>query len=647
MTTDPTNDDCLPDPAPPAPQIAQKAGRQAKVTPLRPIAGSLDDLPIAAGPAPRPGDGLDPPDVPPDAPPPRGSKPDRPRGQIWAGCPVKPLGTYGDVSWYLDITGQLRGVDNHQLQKMLHLFGGTKALNQLAAHFPQFDKDGAPKRGKFDQLALSAVMIGACAERGVWSPTGRVRGAGAWTDDAGQLVFHAGDAAWIEGEWRDPGVYDGKVYPASDPVPRPADKAAGDPAAEALALIETWRWRRPDVDAMLALGIVCAGMMGGALDWRPVSWLTGDAATGKSTFQRLMLLLHGGENGLLQAADATEAGIRSVVGYSSLPVAIDELEPDPDRPLKVKAVVELARRAASGGQVFRGSTDQKGHQSNASSAFLFSSILVPPMPAQDRSRLILLDLERFPEGSPKVTLDPRALRRIGAQLRRRLIDGWPTWAERLELWRGALAAHGQVGRGADNYATVLAMADMALRADLPSPSHLDGWAAKLGRAVTDESVEVGSNAEDMLVHLLSQPLDVYRRGQRFTVAQWVAMAARLPGAPEAIEGATDMNANDFLAPYGLRVRGREQDAELFIGNKPLAYLCTLFERSPWQDGGWAQAARRVPGAEPVNLTLNRVAMRGHYIPLARIPGFLSFPMDKGAAAAPGAPPAGGQMEDFV
>jgi hypothetical protein len=579
----------------------------------------------------------------------QGKKGGRPRGEIFRDCPVVPLGVYGDFSFYLDRLGQLRKVDNHSLDKIRHVFGGDVRL--LSMHFPQYDKDGARKPGKFDQANTAAAMTEASAERGVWSPVGRVRGAGAWADDDGGLIYHAGDEVLIAGDWRRPGVYGGRVYPASDPVPRPAATAGrGDAAQAILGQFATWAWRRPDIDPQLALGLVCAQMLGGALDWRPVGWLTGDAATGKSTFQKLLLWLHGGENGLLQAADATEAGIRSVVGYSSLPVAIDELEPDADNPKKVKAVIELARRAASGGQIFRGGADQKGHQSNAQSSFLFSSILVPPMPAQDRSRLILLDLNRLPPDAPKMALDPRRWRGLGAQLRRVLIEGWTDWPQRLELWREALARHGQTGRGADNFATVLAMADMALRPDMPGRDELDAWARKVGHAATEDSLEVGSNAEDMLTRLLGQPLDVWRRGRKFTVGQWVAMAARLPGARDAIDEATPENANSFLAAYGLRVRGRGEAAELCIANKPLPMLCELFRDSSWADGVWSQAARRVTGASATApLHFAGAPSRAWAIPLANIPGLMAFPADREVVAQPaqtGAPPPPQDLEEF-
>lgn len=594
-------------------------------------------------------DGLDPlrdeladaPEAPPSGanttapPPPPG---ERQPGEIWPGCPVKPLGVFADNCYYLDRLGQLRTVNNHSLQAILSVFGGNAIL--LGRHFPTFDKNGKRQVGKFSQMDASAAMITACHERGLWSKTGSERGPGAWIDEEDRLILHVGDAVLLNGQWCSPGVYGGKVYAASDPRPRPAESDRQSGAAlELLEDLETWRWSRPDLDPQLMLGLIIAQMIGGALEWRPVGWLTGDAATGKSTLQKLLLYLHGGEKGLLQAADATEAGIRAVVGASSLPVAIDELEPDPENPKKAKAIIELARRAASGAQIFRGSSDQQGHQSNAFSSFLFSSILVPDMPAQDRARLILLDLERLPDGAAKPSQDPRRLRAIGAALRRVVLDRWVDWPVRLDLWRAALARHGQTGRSADNYGTVLALYDLVSYDRLPDAETLDNWAAKIARAIGAAATEVGSNADDMLLRLMSQPLEVWSRGRKETVALWVAMAARLPGAPDAIDTADAGSANGHLAKFGLRVYGQGDAARLLIANKPIQGLCDLFAGSMWANGVWAQAARRIEGAESHSVTLAHVRTRATTIPLSSIPGMLHLPVDRARGTVrPASPP---------
>lgn len=666
----PNNDDWLANQAPPARTIAAAAHQVAKLKgkpALKPVKGGLDDLaeqlraaPVAAEPQR--------PSQPPGQDPGAGSGGDgasgragRPKGEIWDGCPVRPLGVNGEVSWYLDRLSQLRGVDNHTAQKILHVFGDR--IPALCLNFPTFDKAGERRRGRFDQTAASMAMIAACSERGLFNPDGAVRGVGAWVTDEGGLIYHTGSELITAAGTKEPGEIDGKIYPAYPAIPAPTLAAGrGDPAEDVLAFVSTFSWGRPDVDPMLTLGMTGCQMLGGALAWRPAFWFTGDKASGKSTLQDWLRWLHG-DKGLIQSNDPTKSGITSRLGHSSLPVALDELEPGDEGSTKERDIIVLARVASSGGQWLRGTADQKGASGNVYSTFMFSSILIPgSMGAQDRSRLITFNLFPPDKDAPKPVIDPRTWKTRGAALKRTLIDRWPSWPARLQLWRVALAGHGLTGRNGDNWATCMAMADMALSAELPGADHLDSWARKIAFAARAETAEIGSNAEDMLQHLIGQPFDVFRRGELFNVAHWLMVAAELPGAPwEVVGGDTSANpdqitrqdyakrANEKLAKAGLRVKGTGHEAELFVPNKPIPGLVKLFERSQWANGVWSQAARRVPGAKIVDnpLRLAGQATRGVYIPFTSVAGMLSLPMDRAAPATPPAAPAHYSAEDFI
>lgn len=229
--------------------------------PFADLGQQLQDAPVAsAGAAPagekgksggkprRAATGKGTPDKDPQAP--RGG---RPRGEIWEGCPVRPLGVNGEMSYYLDRHGQLRGVDNHTQQKILHLFGDRIAA--LVANFPSVGKDGTRRSDRFDQTAASMAMIKACSEKGLFNPDGAVRGVGAWHDDDGHLVYHCGDTLLTAEGAGAPRDYQGKIYPAYPPIPAPA--AAGitaDPAPAVLETLERWQWMRRDVEPMLAWG---------------------------------------------------------------------------------------------------------------------------------------------------------------------------------------------------------------------------------------------------------------------------------------------------------------------------------------------------------------------------------------------------------
>lgn len=683
MTDDaPNNDDWLSSPAPPPRAIgapAHQAPKPKAKSPLKPIKGGLSDLgqqlkdaPVAAEPRPA---GTDPAPKPKGSPrgdpnpaasgPADGSAPPparggRPKGEIWDGCPVKMLGVNGDFHFLLDRHGQMRSFKGDLKATSIVSYFGNRRL--LCTAFPKTDRAGDTVKGAFNSQNAAFVMVEAAAEKGLFNPDGAVRGVGAWKAEDGSLIYHTGAQLITATETRDPGEIDGLIYPAYPPIPAPALTAGrGDAAEETLGFLHTWNWGRPDVDAVLCLGTIGCLMLGGALDWRPAFWFTGDKASGKSTLQEFIKWLMG-DKGLIQSSDPTKSGITARLGHSSLPVALDELEPGDEGSSKERDIIVLARVAASGGQWLRGTADQKGASGNVYSTFMFSSILIPgAMGAQDRSRLITFNLFPPSKDAPKPVIDPRTWKARGAALKRLLIDRWPTWAARLQLWREALARHDMTGRNGDNWATCMAMADMAQNEALPEPAHLDEWARKIAFAARAETAEIGSNAEDMLTHLIGQPFDVFRRGELWNVGHWLMVAGELPGAPRelvAIDGGlTDTvarqeaakKANEKLAKVGLRVRGAGTEAELFMPNAKIPGLLKLFEHSQWASGVWSQAARRVPGAKvhEIPLRLAGQQTRGVYIPFTSIAGLLSLPMDHAAPSTPPMANTSHDHEDFI
>lgn len=634
-------------------QPKPKGKGKPRLRPVEALAAEIEAPPVAGEPAPKPKPGpdrgSDAPPPPPEAddqddpprPPPK--RPPRPRGEIWEGCPVKPLGTNGAYNYYLDALGQLRSVGKHERQTIMQLF--AHRLPALCHAFPKMVKDREtgilkkkhPPDFEGDQVAMA--MIEACGEKGLFDPDGAIRGVGAWTDDDGGLIYHAGDVLITpEGEIA-PTTLHGKIYPAYPPTPKPAvslkDTAA--PGQTVLEQLSTWTWSR-DIDAQVLLGVIGTQMLGGALDWRPTVWITGGKAAGKSTLQTLLKHLHGGEKGLIQSNDATKSGLTSRIGHSSLPVALDELEPGDERSSKEKDIITLARVASSGGQWFRGSSDQKGTGGNVYSTFFFSSILIPgELKPQDLSRLIVLSLNAMPEDAKAPTLRADTWRARGAALKRVLIDRWPTWAKRLDLWREAFAEEGIGGRNGDNWATVMAMADMALHQGLPDSDTLKGWSHRVARLIRADVAELGSDADGMLMHLLTQKYDIYRRGEQHTIAQWLMAAAMLPGYNKSLMGDAWADQDDYakavnakLATAGLRVYGTGQEAQLFIANAPIQGLLDLFKGSEWAKTVWKQSAARVPGAttDPNPATLAGIRTRGWKVPFRSVPGLMSFPMDR-------------------
>ncbi|MBW4710721.1 hypothetical protein KX928_23270 [Roseobacter sp. YSTF-M11] len=596
----------------------------------------------------------------------RGGAPGRKKGEIFDDCPVTPLGINGDYHYFLDASGQMRKAKKLDGHVAMSLFG--HAIGQLCYNFAEWKKEDSGefvrKPGRFDAYKAGMAMYTAVGELGPFNPDNSVRDVGAWTDDDGNLIYHTGDVIYYKGEKHKPGRLAGKIYPARPPIPHPGESdTPTDPVPEIMRTLETWNWTVPDVHPFVALGMICVQMLCGALDWRPVFWLLAPAGAGKSELQKLIKLLHG-DDGLIQTTDATKSGITSKIGQSSLPVAVDELEPGDERSTKEKDIIALARVAASGGEWFRGSADQSGVGGKVYSAFLFSSILIPGvMKTQDVQRLIRLELKPLDEGIAKLNLQPRTWRSRGEKLKQLLMQRWETWPERLSIWRHELEVNGVMGRDADNWSTVLAMADMAMQEAMPDEGTTSSWAKKIAFVASAGREDTMNDADAMVLHLMGQPLEPWSRGDHYTVAQWILAAANLPGAPKSLvaqlsgDSSYDdvdarerqKRANEKLARFGLRVAGTKADPLLFIANKKIQGLLDLFKGTEFAGGAWSQSASRIPGAKPAPnpLTLAGIPSRGQLVPLSSIPGLSSLPMDAATVAdAPAGRKPTSDVDDF-
>ncbi|MDX3883594.1 MAG: hypothetical protein QHC65_04170 [Sphingomonas sp.] len=444
-------------------------------------------------------------------------------------CPVVPLGTSQGIYYYLSTLRELRilKAKEHDGRNILSLF--APRTSDLTRIFPRYGKNKVITG--WDKERAGEILMNACGERGVWTAEGRVRGAGAHRDDEGGLILHCGDMIQVpetdpdeiafgaERTWVVPGVIDSLVYPAAPKTPRPAIEAAGpETGRQLLALLGTWNWERPEIDARLMLGWIAAAKICGALEWRPAAWITGGRGTGKSTLQKLIRLLMG-ENGLIDAVSATEAYIRQLLGHRTLPVALDELEADASN-AKQNAIITLARLASSGGKMGKGGADHNPHEFTARSSFLFSSILTVPLPPQDKSRIAILDLNPLRGGdAPK--LDAATYGKMGRAILRRMVDQWPRLERVIEGYRSALAANGHDARGQDQFGTLLGCADVLLYDHDPDAE--DEEYLRWGKALAVDRAVEAENDEPYLVIQRLATSELRGRGgdEPETLAMWI------------------------------------------------------------------------------------------------------------------------------
>lgn len=547
--------------------------------------------------------------VPPEAPRPKEAE-EKPKRKAPVGhvkplpesFPVEPLGVNGDIAYYLDSLRQLRDMkpSDHSRLGLMALMG--KDIEMLWKNFPRVNDEGDVIGWRPEQVAESLMC--AAAGKGVMDVASSLRGRGAWRGNEGELIFHCGSSVWTSpnkqdtvGKWYKPGKIGDYVYPGAPAVKRPADYhvESGETGAgfALLEMLKTWNFRRGESDARLMLGWVGAALIGGALKWRPLAWITGGKGTGKSTIHELLGGLMG--NLLLRVADTTAAGISQQVGYSTLPVALDELEASEDN-RKANSVIELARLAASGALKLRGGQDHKSVIFQVRSCFLFSSILVPPLTGQDRSRMAILELNELEIKKP-LNLEPKALDKMGRELLRRMSDQWERFSDTQDVITGVMKDVGYSARSCDQFGTLLTCADLLLHDSVPSAEDARRWVSDLVDSRSMEEEENEQDQERCLSHLLSSQVDMYRKGERETVGDWVVRAAGMGPVGTNVE-----DANRLISGLGLKVvrGGLSKTNFLAVANYHQG-LSGIYANTHWAGksgtmGVWVQSLRNLTGA---------------------------------------------------
>jgi hypothetical protein len=568
--------------------------------------------------------------------PPEWKKKREPIKPLPADCPVTPVGYNSTTCYFLNPHRQLIEMTKGQFgaEGIRLLFGSRQ--DWLWGAFPKYSEKTHEQTGwKADQAA--ETLIKAAMDKGTFDTAEMIRGMGGWRGEAGELVLHCGSEVLLAGESLQPGFVQGYLYAAGvasqKPAPLPADDAEARRASEAiervLAMFDSYNWLdgpgdggdieasearcfAADVDgsghklaSLLVLGWLAGSRLGAALDFRSLMWITGDAGAGKTTLQRIIMAMTGKD--MVQSSDTTGAGVYSAVGHSSRPVMIDEAEPDPFKS-KMKDLISLARQAATGGKIRRGSSNHQAVYFEAKSAFLFSSIIIPPMQNSDISRFCILDLGPLGKRKP-LNLDPAQLAYAGRVMLRRLIDGWARWDETLQAYRAALMEQGHDPRGADQFGALLAACDLMRGDAIAHPDTIDAFARALSAERMNEANPREANSLSMLNHLITVPLDVFRGGTRMTIGELVGIGAGVLKTREDTKDTVNpKSCQEALKAWSIYIDGfdnggdprRGSTARVILPNKSTA-LGRLFAQSQWYaeggaSGGWAQAMRRLKGA---------------------------------------------------
>lgn len=547
------------------------------------------------------------------------------------GCPVTPLGWDDEGFWFLSARRNVFCLkENAGKGNIDALFAPYGAY--LAWAWPRMTGKGDNRRasGNFEAEEVRQDLFAACSDAGAYDPMNRVRGRGAWRSEDGRgLIVHMGDMMLTPGasgraELRRPGVYEGKAYPVGPALPAPGAHGADWPGIEdfaspGLALMEdyqSWLWMRGDVDARLMLGWTACAMVGGALRWRPYVFASGDQGAGKSTLIEYTQAVLGGKDALLRSEDATEAGVAQTLGLSSVPVLLDELEPEADN-TKAEQMVRMARRASSGASRMRGGADGNSTETIVRSCILFAAINMPTMGDQDWARMASLVMSPFPEGAKRKSgLDLVKAAALGRALHRQMIDWFDArrrdaqlgdFDDLTEAVREALKEHGgHNDRGADTFGFLLAGYWAATQTEMPDMAELKALVAGLERDQLAEYDNIMPTWKKCLNLLLdTRPRELERRNAK-SVRDILSKFRRkadpyTEGGEDQHEDAADWNwTRDSLKSVGLDLYAPSGDprdfehARLFVPNTHPS-LNAIFDGSPWRAaakgaaGGWGSA----------------------------------------------------------
>jgi Predicted ATPase len=594
-------------------------------------------------------------------------------------CPVQPLGHLSDKLYFLDYRGQLRTMGSEFRKGELMLLFGTEML-WLDDSFPQWKNIGGnsdknpPQMVKdgFNQTKVQRALIHESARRGLFDPAGKVRGRGSHRGANGEIILHCGDAILIGGRknargqaaktiWSDPGLIGPHIFPTAPGLPRPGKGAEVDAGRGVLRILAGWNWKdgrtvsldangkdRVSLDALLVLGWLGCAKLCGAIGWRPHMWLVGPSGAGKSTLQGLISRLL--VEWALESQDPSEAWISQSLMDQRLPVLYDEPEPSEDGGGFVKKIIALARLASSGAKKGRGSSDHKAVDFVAYSCFLFSSIMHHELEQQDRNRMAILTLSKFPPNTAAIDVGgieaimekkwglKGTLNDVGLALTRRLVDQWPRYPATLAAYQAELLRHRVDPRGQNTYGEILALADLMLfdsapivQLDMGDPNEPDPEATTrcrrfveaLGPMLSIAEAEAESTSERCLGRLTQFRLSAAAGKHQETVARWIERAF----IEICKEGQGGREARDKLRTHGMQLmyatRKVEKAADggetvkwgaiaalrdnaeevmyLAVANKNSEALRQIFAGTTWKNGEWPQALRMIEGSVPGNV----------------------------------------------
>lgn len=193
--------------------------------------------------------------------------------------------------------------------------------------------------------------------------------------------------------------------------------------------IKQWNWVVPSMAAFVTAFVMLA-IVQQAMKWRPWIYVTGAAATGKTTFwEDILQHIYGG---LVERLDKSTAhATAQIIGNSGRIPVFDEFE----KHKHIPEILELAKLFNKGGQKTSGTGSDKAHRFDLHHMPWFGSIYLPKKFMQDaaqESRLVKFELNKIPQGAPALDKFEDDGQVISAKITAALITMWEVLEERAQ-----------------------------------------------------------------------------------------------------------------------------------------------------------------------------------------------------------------------
>ncbi len=440
---------------------------------------------------------------------------------------------------------------------------------------------------RVDWLSAKSKMMQDARSRGIFQSK-KIRGSGVWLD-LDRVVVHMGDHLIVDGIRTELGDFKSRYFYTlgsnlTELHPKPLTV---DECGLLVEVCDTFKWLKPDYAFLMAGGLV-VNRVCGALPIRPHMWITGGAATGKTTLLDKLIKPMLGPNRLYCQGGTTEAGIRQALQADSIPLLFDEFETTGQRSMEgIAAVIELLRAAwsDSDAQVVKGSAGGIASYYTIRCCAIVSSIRTRLVNDADLGRFARVELMPHMSDAEHWEKLSVYLSKIDAEYSDRMfartIKLMPVLLANYKTLKRALAVKVSQRFG-DQYGMLLAGYGLLL-SDEPLS---DAQASSLVEAVElrDEKEESKiSDHDEALTQLQTKKIKFERDGRNHerTLSELII---------SAFQG--DQLCNEALQRIGIKVTSRG----VAIASKHTELESEIFKNTNWSKT-WSNSLSRLPNAQ--------------------------------------------------